>query len=279
MNDRIDRMEELLPIVAKLVDLYTSKQSTSVSYEKAQQLMEAVLYCIKQCNEEYQLTCKNQASAMELYECGYEKLIQKVKKTQLAYNEMIVDFCAYGNMNYDDTVTKAISGFFTYYDVRFAPQETIITMDYPTICPIVNCSGINAIAKYIEYISYEQKFLKALPQEYVCDVLFRYQVGYRKQFYNICNIVLRHVLIHMMLGKGLGNKGSQEEYAHLTEMILKHEKEWIKNQLVNCLRKLIQEKYNNDEQMEHYLSMGLHDFVTELYVGAQNGRLTKVVVI
>lgn len=48
-------MEELLPIVAKLAERYTSKESTSVSYECAQRLMDAVLYCINQCNSDNNL--------------------------------------------------------------------------------------------------------------------------------------------------------------------------------------------------------------------------------
>ncbi|MDE7059645.1 MAG: hypothetical protein K2P03_13260 [Lachnospiraceae bacterium] len=39
-------MMELLPVVAWLTKKYTSGMSTSVTYEKAQELMEAVLYCI-----------------------------------------------------------------------------------------------------------------------------------------------------------------------------------------------------------------------------------------
>ena len=32
-------MEQLIPIVARLSEKYTSKESTSISYEKAEQLM------------------------------------------------------------------------------------------------------------------------------------------------------------------------------------------------------------------------------------------------
>ena len=37
-------MEELVPIVGKLAEKYTSRESTSIPYEKAEQLMGAVLY-------------------------------------------------------------------------------------------------------------------------------------------------------------------------------------------------------------------------------------------
>lgn len=42
------KMEELLPVVGKLAEKYTSFESTSVTYEKAEQLMGAVLYCIRE---------------------------------------------------------------------------------------------------------------------------------------------------------------------------------------------------------------------------------------
>jgi hypothetical protein len=40
--------EELMPVVAKLAARYTSNESTSISYDKARQLMGAVIYCIKE---------------------------------------------------------------------------------------------------------------------------------------------------------------------------------------------------------------------------------------
>lgn len=48
MKDTGYEMEELLPLVAKLAAKYTSGESTSVTYEAAGQLMEAVCYCIRE---------------------------------------------------------------------------------------------------------------------------------------------------------------------------------------------------------------------------------------
>lgn len=273
------KIEELLPIVAELTDRYTSKESTSISYEKARQLMEAVLYCIHHCEAKEQLVSSNGVSAREAYQYGYEGLIEKVKKTQIAYNQMISNFSAYGNENYYDTVTKAIPGFFQYYDVRFAPQETIITMDYPTLCPITGSSGIDAIEKYVEYISYEQKFMKALPQQYILEILSGFQAGYKKQFYNICRIPLRHILGHMMINKSLAEETRQEDYHILQEIILRHDNKWLEERFVDCLEKLIQEKYENDRLLFWYLQSDVKDFAVEICVGAKNNAMEKVVVL
>ena len=39
-------LSDLLPVVKKLVEGYTSKESTSVTYETAERLMQAASYCI-----------------------------------------------------------------------------------------------------------------------------------------------------------------------------------------------------------------------------------------
>lgn len=272
-------MEELLPIVAELTEKYTSKESTSISYERARQLMEAVIYCIHQCDGGNQLISAEKLSAKDAYYFGCEKLKEKVKRTQTAYNKMIIDFNSFGNENYNDTVTKGIPGFFRYYDIWFAPQETIITMDYPTICPMKGVTGIDAIEKYVEYISYEQRFMGALPENYVCEILYRFQKSYKKQFYNICSIILRHILGHMITGQKLGMVASDEDYIRLQEIIQAHDKAWLETRLVNLLESLIREKYEGNLLMQLYLKEDLKDFATEMYLAAQTQNLPKVIVL
>ena len=65
-------MEELLPITAWLAEKYTGNDSTSITYEKAEQFMEAAIYCIQEYEMaagQYELTGKR-ISAKEAYERG-----------------------------------------------------------------------------------------------------------------------------------------------------------------------------------------------------------------
>lgn len=67
-------LEEILPVVSYLTNKYTSGESSSVPYEKAEMLMEAVLYCIRECftwNESGVLPAVNNLSARQAYEKGY----------------------------------------------------------------------------------------------------------------------------------------------------------------------------------------------------------------
>lgn len=264
-------MEELLPIVAKLTEKYTSKESTSISYERARQLMEAVVYCIEHSTGENQLVF-GKISAKQAYQCGYENVQRLVKEARLAYNRMIVDFQAYGNENYNDTVTKALPGFFKYYDVRFCPQDTIITMDYPTLSPVMEKSGIDAVTQYITYIAYEQRFLKVFPEEYVVEVLVRYQPDYQKHFFNICRIMLRHVLVKMIISVYQKKNEEQDEYEILKKIVLSQEKKELKQAFTRILERILEEQFDNDKGMLEYLLADMEDFIAEFLFNVTLGK-------
>lgn len=272
-------LEELLPIVAELAGKYTSGESTSINYERANQLMEAVLYCIGENEKENALVSNAGIPAGEAYWLGYEKVIEKVKRTQEKYNAMVLNFCAYGNENYHDTVTKALPGFFRHYDVMFAPQDTIITMDYPTICPIRKVSGIDAVETYVDYIGLEQKFLGAFPEEYVLKVLRKFQEGYEKQFYNLCSIFYRHVLGCMLIGKRMEEEAGWMEYVKLEQTVSSYSEEQLETALDNMTCRMVQEKWEMVPELENYLRADVPDFATEMVLAVENGYLSKVVVL
>ena len=123
-------MDELMPVVAELTRKHTSGESSSVTYETARHLMEAVLYCIGELEGDTLPVGGKTLSAGQAYRLGCGRVREKVEAAEQAYKELLSHFSAYGNENYYDTVVKGIAGFFTCYDVRFSPQETIITMDY-----------------------------------------------------------------------------------------------------------------------------------------------------
>lgn len=182
--------EDLLPLAARLTKKYTGGESTSVTYETAQYLMEAVLYCINECGAERAVPMGTaRPSAEQMYRQGSTILKEKVLRTHSVYMKCMETFCAYGNENYEATVTKAIPGFFAYYDPVLAPQETIITMDYPVLVPLHMFTGIDAIAPYVEYIAMEQRFLSQFPKKYVIDVLQNDRKGYERLFFNLGSVV------------------------------------------------------------------------------------------
>ncbi len=190
-------MEELVPIVAELAQKYTSFESTSVTYERAEQFMEAVLYCIREAQRRDKgnmLLSSDKLSAYEVYREGYRLVEQNVKRTLRLYNEMMPEFCDYGNRCLYDTFIKVMPEFFKWYDIRFAPQEEILTLDYPVLKDLSESRGVDKVYEYLKCIHMEQRFLGRIKEETVREVLSEYENEYEDMVENLCEILFMYFL-------------------------------------------------------------------------------------
>ncbi len=104
------KMEELVSIVGELTGKYTGYESTSITYEKAEQLMGAVLYCIREVGQAGGGTAvfSKEISAGLLYERGAFLVEEKTKKALALYNEILPEFDSYGNRFLQDTFAEGI---------------------------------------------------------------------------------------------------------------------------------------------------------------------------
>ena len=86
-------MEELMPVCGKLAKKYAGYDSTSITYEKAEQLMEAILYCIreaKNCGENSVVPAQG-LSPGQAYETGLACVRKKTEEALNIYNEIMKD--------------------------------------------------------------------------------------------------------------------------------------------------------------------------------------------
>ncbi|MEY8426665.1 DUF6179 domain-containing protein [Lachnospiraceae bacterium 46-15] len=150
-------MEELVPIVARLAEKYTAFESTSVTYEKAEQLMEAVLYCIHEIgfSEEEAVILAERIPARQAYETGLECVKRKVKRALDLYNEILTEVIWHEDQNLYDIFAKDMPEFFRRYDVKFEPQNTIIMLDYPVSKDLSRYTGIDKIYEFLVCICQE----------------------------------------------------------------------------------------------------------------------------
>lgn len=275
-------MEELLPIVARLADQYTSKESSSIRVETAKQLMEAVIYCIHHANEmgdsgilgEELVVHEQCMSADEAYEHGYHAVVDKVKRVNIRYTRLISNFNWYRNQAYYDTIVKGIPSFFLYYDAKFAPQNHILTLDYPTIQFIGDVQGIDAIERYLRYTEYEQEFLQLFPEEYVMKVLQSYHSDYEELFINVCSLVLRNVLVCMWVNKPLMDGNFPENaFDLIREDIRIYGQAGIIEILTKLLERLLKQGYKNHKELLEYFNYDIQEFTAELCNAVKHGCL------
>ncbi len=187
-------MEELVPVVADLSFKYTGGDSTSITYEKADQLMEAVLYCITLTEmgntlNVPSLSGKDKLSAREAYKAGFELLKLKVKEALNLYNEILENFDDYDNRCLHDTFIKGMPEFFKRYDIFFAPQDEILMFDYPVLTDLTNLCGLLKAQTFLKCIKAEQGFLKGFDRNYVISLLSEYDCEYKEMIGNIPEIL------------------------------------------------------------------------------------------
>ena len=277
--------EELIPIVAELADKYTGKESTSITYEKARQLMEAVLYCIHEYEADAEkrrelLSMDEKAVAKKVYSLGNETVLKNVKETQILYNKIIPDFKYYENRCYHDTFVKGIPSFFMYYDPRFQPQNHILTLDYPVLYPVYTLKGIDAISAFVKYVSLEQVFLGKLPDEYVLHVLRAYSPDHGDLIINLAGIVLRNILGCRIAGKRVRVQGyTHGELEQLIDYVKRSTTASLEQDMEGLVDELVQSGYGGLEELGDYLKADLHNYSFELKNAVENQCLDSILAI
>ena len=273
-------MEELVPIVGKLAEKYTSHESTSITYEKAEQLMGAVLYCIHELWESSgnAPSLNEKIPAQRAYEIGAEYVEKKTEEALDLYNRILPEFCHYENKCLYDTFVKGIPEFFKWYDIQFEPQNKILTLDYPILKDISEYTGIDKIFEFIKSIGLEQKFLKLFPAGYVINILSKDNRNWKESMDNICEIVFIHVIGHIMLGKSLTVIELEEnDYFYMQEMFEQTALEDIKKHLEAALEIFIKNYYENDRELLNYLSGAISGIVVRLKNAADNKVLGNII--
>ncbi len=238
-------MEELVPIVAGLAGNYVSKESTSITYERAEKLMEAVIYCINEAGqaESFLPASEKKIPPKEMYVIGAKCVEEKTKKALKLYNGIMLNFQSFSNRCLYDTMVKGMPEFFKWYDCVYEPQNTILTLDYPILTDISQRTGIDAVYEYLKCIRLEQRFLGGFEPEYVTRILEEYDRNYGLIIENICEIVLSYAYVHSRTDS---QQGACDISSFVYELVKKH--------------------YENDRELSQYLHTAAENISVRLKV-------------
>lgn len=274
-------MEELLPIVTELVNKYTGNESTSVTYEKAQTLMEAVFYCLNEyLNSNTNSIAHTNISLKEQYDFGFLLLSEKVDSIRKMFNELSVHFEDYGVKCLNDTIQKGIPEFLKWYDIKFRPQDTILTLDYPLLSDYSSLTGADKIYVYVKDIQMEQLFLKMFGKDYVTLLLENYDPNYCDMLENICSIVLINTIGHIAVQKPFQKMGFlKEEYQTLSELFEGKTVSDIESIVQNCIKQLTAQFFHNNTELYHYLCCEARNTAVRIHLCERQGKLNNVFIL
>lgn len=274
------QMEELLPIVSELAQKYAGYESTSITYEKAQSLMEAVLFCLSEYNSSAKDSLvQKDISVKEQYNIGAKLLSEKVENIRKIFNEISFQFEDFGVKCLYDTVQKGIPQFLKWYDIKFCPQNTILTLDYPLLIDCSSLTGADAVYKYIRAIQTEQIFLGKFDRNYVMLVLEKYNSEYSDMIENICSIVLTNIIGHIAIKKPFNDIDFlYGEYLQLSKIFAGKSIPDIENVVKDLIKKIVSQFYENDMDMLEYLCYETNNIAVRIYTANQHEQLSKIFV-
>ncbi|MDF2474398.1 MAG: hypothetical protein K0R21_2180 [Anaerocolumna sp.] len=275
------QIEELLPLIERLTFQYTSGDSSSITYETARMLMEAILYSIKECEREsskFAVRTEERLKPEVAYNLGQEAVIAKVYQTKELYHALLEEFQDYGVKNLKDTVIEGMPAFFIHYDPKFKPQDHLLTLDYPTMGSIAPLCGIDAIYQYLKNMKIECDFLKAFDPLNIKKMLERIQPDYQNLYYdNVCDAVLLTIVGCYGANKPVG---SLELEVKDMKAIKNYFKCGNREETENTVNKILQELFKrvfqeNDKMMEYFMPQG-KNYAARIINGAKNDSLSGV---
>ncbi len=267
------KMEELVPIVGSLAEKYTAFESTSLTYEKAEQLMGAVLYCIREAEPaaDRHAVKASLLPALQAYETGVKLVEEKTKRALKLYNDILPGFIDYQNHCLHDTFAKGLPEFFKWYDVKFEPQNTILTLDYPVLRDISSYTGIDKIYEFITCIRLEQIFLKQFPESFVKNCLSEYHGSCQDGVDNVCEIVLGRLAAHGLSDKPFSKQDWEEtDFARIRKAFLEKSTDAVTEHLKHMIKEFLERRYADGSELFAYLAGSVDGIVIRLETAAKN---------
>lgn len=257
-------LEELASVVSRLAESSVGYEHTSLTYERVERLMEAVLYCIHEWEQqEGSAVLAAGMTAQQAYEAGAACVREKVGKALELYHGMLPGFVWYGNRCLYDTVIRGMPEFFKWYDVRLDPQNTILTLDYPVLRDMSGMAGIDRIYEYLVCIDLEQRFLRVFPEAYMVGVLTAHDGRYRDMIGNLCEIVLADVLGHVLAGSMLdGNSLTDVDRRRVQAGLMEADLAAVQTRLTQVTERFVREYCGDERELAVYLTGAIGGIVS-----------------
>lgn len=235
------RLWELLKMQA---GKYNGIDSTSITIEKAQDILESMLYTIGVATE-------NGAAKEEILNGSLSLLLDrgrvilkgKQKSVKVEWKLLCRELPRIPNVYFLSTMEN-LGLFFDSYDIYFAAHHTSESIDYWPLCPIPETvKGISYIEEYIHRIQIENDYLNCFEREDVISLCEKYVPDYREALFNLCEPVLTNAIGLSLIGKevqGLHISAAQREdiYQMLVGRTEKEICDMIKESVLSACRQI-----------------------------------------
>ncbi|SFR76801.1 DUF6179 domain-containing protein [Anaeromicropila populeti] len=262
-------MEEILPLLARQVNRYTSGDSSSVTNETAKDILASIYYCMDAYekagteNQLQEIICQREAPEM-VFEKGLIIEKRKFQKAKGLMETIQKETMAIENQAMQDTIYYGIPLFFQKYDICFHACNDAGSIDYPLCHEIYNLCGIDFIWEYLKNLSLENKLINRFALKDINEILCGYSEEYESLLINVFQLVLQNVLGLTILNQNYQRLSIfPDERAYLQKYLEKLKQKELENLLCHGAEKICSE-FGLDETSVFYYKKAAVNFSFQL---------------
>ena len=209
-GEEVERIQlQMLNLLAEQIQRYTNGQSSSVAESTAQSLLQSVFYFVD--TELLSMPIADAADCLRLGDMhtlsreGSALVKAYVEDARNLLNKISAERLPVELLAYNGTI-DSLPDFFTEYDVRFAPHETMGgCIDYPLSEDDMHIGGVRYMLNYLKTLSLEEEICRHFPIHNINLLLERhgkvYHYDYREMLVNLFELLLTNAICAVLLGK------------------------------------------------------------------------------
>lgn len=214
-------IEKIWRVLERQAGRYNGCDSTSMTVEKAQSLLESILYTIEF------MICEGTAPKeildgdMEfLIRKGQELLKKKCQDTKIEWKLMCRTLPQIPNVYFLSTI-RNLGIFFERYDLYYGAHLIPCSIDYWPMHPVSErLKGISYMEEYIRRLQMENDLLNWFERKDVISLYKKYVPDYTEDLFNLCEPVLTNAIGLELIGQDIRRLHiSAAGQAHIYQML------------------------------------------------------------
>ncbi|WP_446897131.1 DUF6179 domain-containing protein [Clostridium sp. LBM24168] len=282
-------MEESISfILQNLIKRYTKGKCSSLKEDTVFHMLNSIYYTIEAGKREKiyaeALYSSNLQDEFDLYNRGIKVIEKAVDECKLLYEDIKENRLDVPVLIYNNTIDNALPEFFKNYDIVFAAQDTVSSMDYPLTFDDMSIKGIFYIKQYLEKLKLETDFCRLFGDALVKKILLNYGIKYRADVFelpvNVFQVVFDQCFFLVLCGSSEKRTAVSIVEFNMVEKILssKNQDELL-NAADNVLKKIIDKYHIKDSLLVDYLNKYGNSFRIRFSKACSSGNLSSMVIV
>lgn len=280
MNE--DSLNQLLILLDKRIFKYTSGESSSVTTETAETLMESVNFCINAYYNEFGMknAISENLSMEELFLRGKEIVKQRHAIGRKLFVFLRKERMNYENLAYQEVIEMALPLFFRNYDIEFGAHIIGGIIDYPLAVEISGLKGIDFYLEYVQKLRMENRFCRRFKTEEINELLRSMGNIYVEMLVNIFQLILQNLIGRSILKQDFFSiKITETDLSKLFSILFGLEEKEIRRIIELAVSNIIEGMGIKDIQLKLYIKKVADDNCCMLKTCIDNNALNNFFMI